>query len=209
MTIKPTMILLVRHGQTQFNREGRFQGHLDSALTAQGEGQARAMAGTIGRYLRGQPDIGFWASPLGRARRTAEIIRTEAGLAADIRLDHRLAEIGLGVWDGLTDDDIEALHPGRREGSGRYDWFYLSPNGETRAEHERRLGDWLTEVLAIGGTHLAVSHGFSGGVLRNLYARAFDAGPVDREAPQDAVFRMRDGRVERLGSNVEAGPARN
>src|SRR5690349_6839335 len=107
-------VLLVRHGETEWNRARRYQGWLDSPLTPQGIAQAEA----IGRRLRLLPEAeatAILASPLGRARHTAAII---AECLSDdrlhrrpIRFDERLREISLGSWDGLDKREIRRRAP--------------------------------------------------------------------------------------------------
>lgn len=100
-------ILLVRHGETPWNAEGRYQGQRDIALSALGEAQARA----LGERLRGVPIDRAVASPLSRARRTAELALGErAGL---LTLDEGLAEIAHGEWEGLLASQIGARDPER------------------------------------------------------------------------------------------------
>ena len=113
-------ILLVRHGETEWNRERRFQDWLDFPLTARGIGQARA----IGRWLAQSPErnASIVASPLGRARRTAEIIRDEIdrlgpistlGAAGALLLDRSdCASTRSAGWTGSTHGEIEARAPG-------------------------------------------------------------------------------------------------
>jgi broad specificity phosphatase PhoE len=104
-------ILLVRHGDTEWNLARRYQGWSDSPLTEQGVAQAEA----IGRLLSSLPEARsaeLVASPIGRARRTAEIIRHCLGRGEPLRFDDRLREISLGSWDGLDRDQIAALAPG-------------------------------------------------------------------------------------------------
>jgi broad specificity phosphatase PhoE len=94
-------ILLVRHGETEWNLQRRYQGRSDSPLTERGIAQAHA----IGRLLRTLLDAAsarIVASPLGRARRTAEIIREHLPAAPELLLDDRLRELTIGSWDGLT-----------------------------------------------------------------------------------------------------------
>jgi len=127
------MIYLIRHGRTEFNAEGRFQGHCDSPLTPLGLQQAAANGALI-KSLIGDPS--GWrleTSPLGRALHTAEIIAEAAGLAAPIP-DDRLCEVGLGSWDGLTEEDISLTYPGAARGATRYDIFFRSPDGEGAPE---------------------------------------------------------------------------
>src|SRR5437588_638163 len=97
-------IYLARHGETVWNRDGRFQGRLDSPLTRRGLDQARRMGETLAaRIPRGERrDWTIVASPLGRAQHTARIIAGILGLAgADIETEARLAEVDIGSWAGL------------------------------------------------------------------------------------------------------------
>jgi len=192
------MIYLVRHGRTEFNAEGRFQGHLDSPLTPLGVAQAERYGQLLGDLI-GEPSAWMLvASPLGRTVHTAEIIAGVLGLPLDFPRDPRLAEIGMGIWDGLKPEDIDAVSPGVLEGSTRYDFFFRAPGGERYAEFAGRLGDWLAEALADGRPRIAVSHGVSGRVLHGLYAQMDPDAALKLDAPQDAVFRLADGKVERI-----------
>jgi broad specificity phosphatase PhoE len=99
------VIFLVRHGETEWNLARRYQGWGDSPPTGRGIAQAEA----VGRGLRALPEaegVRIVASPLGRARRTAELIQATRGDATPIRLDERLKEVSIGAWDGLDRDEI-------------------------------------------------------------------------------------------------------
>lgn len=195
------MIYLIRHGQTEFNREGRYQGHCDSPLTALGRDQA----GRVGRLLAGLiGDPAAWrfsCSPLGRAVQTARVVQAAAGLP-DPTLDPRLMEIGLGSWDGLTDEDIASHSPDIRFPS-RYEMFFASPDGEGYGGITTRLQAWLDEALADGRPHVVVSHGVAGQVLRGLYLGLDRQAQAKLVVPQDAVFRLDGGEVTR----IDAAPA--
>src|SRR5580704_4756603 len=106
------MIYLIRHGQTEFNAEDRVQGRVDSPLTALGVAQARAIGERL-RSLKAEAGEGAWrveVSPLGRARRSAEIIAKAAGLPPP-RIDPRLVEVDYGQLEGLTRSEIDARWP--------------------------------------------------------------------------------------------------
>jgi broad specificity phosphatase PhoE len=192
------MIYLVRHGRTEFNAEGRFQGSLDSPLTPLGIEQARR----YGELLKGQVgDSGGWslvASPLGRAVHTAEIIAGALGLDLDFPRDPRLAEIGMGLWDGLTIEDIAMVSEDILSRTTRYDFFFHAPDGERYDAFAARLGDWLSEAVADDRPRIAVSHGVAGRVLRGLYAGMEAEAALKLDSPQDAIFRLAEGRIERI-----------
>lgn len=103
-------LILARHGNTFEAHEAAVWvgARTDMALTAEGRSQAEA----IGRALSGArwPFDAVVTGPLRRTRETAEIIRTVAGLAVDITVDERLREIDYGMWEGRSNDEIEAAH---------------------------------------------------------------------------------------------------
>ena len=107
-----TRVIIVRHGQSTYNQLKRIQGHCDeSELTPAGEAQALA----AGQALAGISIDGVWASPLKRARSSAEIITAELqkatpGLAAPI-FSEDLKEISLPLWEGMAFSDAEAQYP--------------------------------------------------------------------------------------------------
>ncbi|MBA3452716.1 MAG: histidine phosphatase family protein [Deltaproteobacteria bacterium] len=97
-------VLLVRHGETNWNREGRYQGRTDIPLSADGEAQVRA----LGLRLAHIPIARAISSPLSRARRTAEAILT--GRTTPLELDEGLLEISHGEWEGQLASDLELSH---------------------------------------------------------------------------------------------------
>ncbi len=198
------MLYLIRHGQTEFNLERRFQGACDSPLTELGQSQARG----FGRRLAGLVDreTPIVASPLGRARATAEIVRETAGLAGAISLDARLAEISMGSWDGLTWQEIEALGTGFPPGRPPPDWYMRSPDGESYAAFAGRLGDWLAEQRDRRSPLVVVSHGVVSRVLRGLYLGLGKDEGLAQSTPQDGFFRLQGGRVERIDCELETAP---
>jgi probable phosphoglycerate mutase len=112
-------IYLVRHGETEWNAQGRFQGCLDSPLTPNGREQARQFGMLLARALDGYRGVTMHVSPLGRACETAEIVQKYVPVAAPIR-EPRIREVSIGSWDGLTHKDIDAGWPGMLHGSDRF-----------------------------------------------------------------------------------------
>lgn len=95
------LLYVARHGETEWNRAGRYQGRLESALTPRGEAQARALAAA----LASRPIARVVSSPLGRCVQTAHPLAEALGLPLEI--DERLVEIGHGEWEGRLRVDIE------------------------------------------------------------------------------------------------------
>jgi broad specificity phosphatase PhoE len=154
MGSRPTRVLIVRHGQSTWNADGRWQGRADPPLSALGEAQARAAADTL-------PDVDrVVASDLARARQTAEIISAARRLGP-VHLDERLRERDSGDWTGFTREEIELAWPGWLD-TGR-----LPDNFEPWERVAERVTDavWATHDASPGGTVLVVAHG---GVVRSL-----------------------------------------
>lgn len=185
-----TEIYLLRHGETEWNASGRFQGKLDSPLTSHGIEQAK----TCGRRLS-QLGIDYdtlIASPLGRTRQTAAIV-AGCGAFPEIRYDQRLAEVSTGSWDGLTHIDIDAQWPGRLDQSTPFDWFFRSPDGESYESAFERVTEWLSDLQ---GVVIAVSHGLVGRIIRGAYLGLPRDEALGLPVPQDVIWRLADGQIE-------------
>ena len=187
------MIYLVRHGQTEFNVQRRMQGSLDSPLTELGHRQAQAVAALLAREI---PDATGWrliSSPQPRARTTAGYIAEALGL--EIELEPRIRELATGAFEGQFRDEIIAGLPAAL----RPEWAFHGPGGESYEDLIERLESWVADLPPEPHRNIiAVSHGLSGRVLRGRYLGLPRLRLVDLEAPQDAVFRLVDGAVERL-----------
>ena len=192
----PTTIVLVRHGETDWNRENRFQGHADTPLNDAGRAQARALALELGR----DRFHAVYSSPLLRAHETALILA--ASLHLEIEKTDALREVDVGSWSGLTRTEVEARFPdGFRRWLGYgHGWT----DGETYDELGARVVSGLQRIAAEHphGTVLAVTHG---GPIRSALAVA-EGVPFD-EARRSihvvgncAIVRLavRDGELERV-----------
>ena len=189
------MILLLRHGQTEWNVERRFQGRADSPLTPLGIRQAHAMARLTDELTR--REHGAWqmlASPLPRAWRTAEIIAEACGLAPAV--DERLAEVDCGAWEGRTWPEVAV---GERASQSSKHWIFDAPGGESFEAISTRIGGFLASLEPEPDRRLViVSHGAAGRILRGLYAGLDREEILDLEVPQDAVYRLQNGQIDRF-----------
>ncbi|WP_040161274.1 histidine phosphatase family protein [Nigerium massiliense] len=155
--MSPTRLVLVRHGQTEWNLTGRFQGQADIELNETGRGQARAMA----PFVAALEPAALYSSDLKRALVTAETIADATGL--DVRPDAQLQEINVGTWAGRYSKDVRAELPWFEEKLRTGQDFRRSDTGETGAE----LGDRVGAALAdIAGRHpeqtvVIVGHGMA------------------------------------------------
>lgn len=159
-----TRLLILRHGESEWNAAGRWQGTEDPSLSERGIRQAVAAAEALGTF------DAVWASTLRRASLTADIIAEHLGIGP-VTLDERLVEVGYGPWQGLTRNEIEAGWPGylaqlrRPEGAEPFDAVV------------ERVTAAVTDIARAtpGGEVLIVAHG---GILR-LLRRSLGAGGHD------------------------------
>ena len=166
-----TTILLARHGETDWNREGRFQGHADPPLNRTG----RAQAVDLSAALMAEQLAAVYSSPLRRALETAEVLATSHGLEP-VPVDD-LREVDVGSWSGLTRAEVEERFPAQ---FARWlDYGQGWEDGETYEEMGRRAVDALLQLAAThdGERVLAVTHG---GPIRAAFA--FADGTTHAEA---------------------------
>ena len=197
--MSPAVIYLVRHGETEWNRIRRYQGWSDSPLTDAGRAQAQA----IGHLLCSLPEARsaeLVASPLGRARHTAEIIRQCLGRSEPLRFDDRLRELSFGSWDGFTRAEIAALMPGAFDEERRDEWYFATPDGETYEVFAGRVGAWLAESQSGGQSLIVVTHGVVTRILRGLYAGLSRAAAMRLPVPQDRIFRLAQGTMVEISA---------
>jgi probable phosphoglycerate mutase len=153
----------LRHGETDWNVEGRLQGGRDIPLNARGRSQA-VRCGEVLRDLFSRDSIDaasldFVCSPLGRARETMELARAELALPPnDYRIDDRLIEVTFGEWEGYTIAELRNRDPQRVAAREHDKWRFIAPGGESYEQMSWRMRDWyesLTRdavVTAHGGT---------------------------------------------------------
>jgi broad specificity phosphatase PhoE len=158
----PTVLLLARHGETDWNRERRFQGHADRPLNDVGRQQARELA----ELIRVEAVARVYTSPLKRASETARIVSAQLDLEPH-ELE-ALREIDVGDWEGLTIEEVRALYPEQLDVAWRSGW----PNGETHDELGERVLPALLEleIRHPGETVLGVTH--AGPIRATLAAAA-------------------------------------
>jgi broad specificity phosphatase PhoE len=138
-------IHLARHGQTAYNHEGRFQGHLPVPLDAKGREQAAALAEAATRIEVAT----LWCSPLARARETADIVAARIGL--EPHEDARFAETDTGDWTDRSFADVKAEDPAGFARFERSDPTFRYPGGESFAEQSARVMAALADLRAHRG----------------------------------------------------------
>jgi probable phosphoglycerate mutase len=173
-----TQLIVVRHGQTTWNSERKFQGHLDSQLSSKGISQAHSLA----RRLVNRNFSALYSSDLGRAMQTAQIIAAAA--AHDVVPDARLRERNLGIFQGLTGEEIETTYPEEYELYRSRDPDYVVPGGESLRQQVEQNVACLEELAQrhLGESIVVVTHG---GVLSGLFRHVLS---IPLEAPRRFEF---------------------
>ncbi len=182
-------LLLVRHGETEWNSAGRFQGAKDSPLTSRGRDQAQSAGRRLAAMLNSAAPVRAYVSPLGRAMETASLISKHVKL--DIRIEQRIAEVSLGCWDGMSMYEIDAEFPGALKGSKPHDWYFRSPDGETFEEAYARVTAWLREARAPA---IVVTHGLTSRLIRGSYEHLSKEAMLMLPVPQDGFYQLANGR---------------
>jgi 2,3-bisphosphoglycerate-dependent phosphoglycerate mutase len=192
-------MILVRHGQSTWNREHRIQGQLDPPLSDEGRRQAELLA----RRLAGRPLAGFYSSDLKRAFETAEAISQLVDLKPESTPG--LREIFLGEWEGLRTDEIAKRFPDAWARWGEEADWDLVPGGEGAARFEARVMATLDEILDrhSHGDVLVVTHG---GVIQVALHRVIGRPsrglfPFKIQNASISLIDARDGRMVIGGSN--------
>jgi len=194
------VLYYVRHGETNFNSEGRLQGRRDTVLNAHGRCQA-AECGALLRDLfardrRQVGDFKYISSPLKRARETMEILRATLGLEPhDYEIDARLIEIAYGEWEGLTLPEIETRNAGILTQRERDKWDFAPPGGESYRQLATRIDDWYRSL-----THDTVIAAHGGGVraLMALFKVVTEEQATHAQIEQGVVYVFADGKLSRF-----------
>ena len=186
------IVYFVRHGQTDWNAEARFQGTRDIPLNDKGRGQARHNGATL-KGLVDPAKVNFIASPLMRTRETMEIIRTEMGLDPQAyQTDDRLKELSFGDWEGRTVTELEETQADLWAARQTDKWFFRPPQGESYQDLANRLRSWVNEI---DGPLVVVSHGGVNRGLRFLLSDHDNETLANALIPQDKVMIIKDGVV--------------
>jgi probable phosphoglycerate mutase len=180
--VRPRIVYLVRHGETDWNVDGRWQGQTDVSLNAQG----REQAGTIAELLRGVSLAGVVSSDLSRAHETARIAAQRLGIAVAY-VDSDLRERRFGVFEGLTRDECAQAHP--EAWRAWVEEQRTPPGAESRKALTERvtaaIGRAVERVARTGSAVLVVTHG---GALRAAVALA--TGELPARVDNGAIWKV-------------------
>jgi broad specificity phosphatase PhoE len=194
-------IYFIRHGQTPWNAERRYQGRQDIPLNEHGQAQAlengRILSAELTRHGRSPSDFEWHASPLIRTRDTMERVRrafTEP--LPQVQYDVRLMEISFGILEGKLFTELPAtmaVAPGVRDASY---WDFRPENGENYRDVEARLNEFASVLT---GPSIIVAHGGIARTLRVLIEGADIHDVINWAPPQDVVLHFLPGMMEIIG----------
>ncbi|UXN73644.1 histidine phosphatase family protein [Devosia sp. A8/3-2] len=193
-------IYFIRHGETPWNAERRYQGRKDIPLNDKGKGRANQNGLTLAALFKARgldPKAFEWhASPLNRTRDTMDRVRAGFDIhLPDVKYDVRLMEISFGVLEGELFEQLPAnmaVAPGDR--TEAY-WDFRPENGENYRDVEARLEEF---AAVLTGPSVVVAHGGIARTLRVLIEHAPIIDVINWAPPQDAVMHFTPGRMELL-----------
>lgn len=193
MTETLPTLLVIRHGETQWNVAGRLQGSRDTPLTVNGVRQAQAVAVRLSETVADLADAAFWVSPLGRARQTASILADIWSLPFErFAEEPLLVERCYGAWEGRLHGEIERDLPEQYDAHAADPWDYSMPGGESRTALTERLRAWLRSLNQTR-PHIAVTHSGCLRALRGIYTAASPMEILTYQEPQTSAFLLNGG----------------
>ena len=189
-------LILIRHGETDWNREGRLQGGQDIPINATGARQATRNGSRLKDVFEDEAferdAFTFVSSPLGRCIRTMELVREAMGLdpKSGFSRDDRLIEITFGAWEGSTHEELRAVDPEAVAAREADKWGYVPPRGESYRMLSERIAPWLD---SLDRPTVAVSHGGVARVMRGLLFGLSKDEITQLDVPQDKIYLVQDG----------------
>ena len=189
-----TTLILVRHGESVWNRAGRIQGQVNSPLTDLGINQAKAISDHLSGILLNQ-ELEIYTSPLDRAIQTAEIIAQGIDHpSSKIIIEERLNDFNVGEISGTFGwDKVAEIFPEQAQLRLQDPMRFHPSGGESGAEFEARLRSLLEDLMDDGALKLMVSHGivnkFIRGILKNLSGKEM----VQLGESQNTIYRLEEG----------------
>jgi len=179
-------IILIRHGQTVWNEEGRFQGRLNSPLTKKGELQAKKNAEKLKKNIEDFKNIKIFSSPLGRARDTAYIICNELGINRDrVIFDDRIIEFNYGIFEGQKREEMMKRQEFRDREANK--WSYEIENGESYILVQNRVKDFLHSIKDEKKV-IIVAHEMVNRTIRGVYFNYDNSITLSLKQPNNIIL---------------------
>jgi probable phosphoglycerate mutase len=188
----PTVYLL-RHGETLWNAEGRYQGQMDSELTSKGREQAEANALKLSKYIDIK-EVKFFSSPLGRAKATAEIIAKDSGLEiSKIIFEDAIKEFNYGIFEGQTKEYCKKVYAKEFCEREANKFSYVLKGGESYIKVFERLMKWLSSVQN-EKVIVVVAHEMINRALRGIYCSMTTEEMLTLRQANDVLIKLENRR---------------
>ena len=188
-------IIFIRHGQTDWNIEGRFQGQTEIPLNKVGENQALRNGKVLQDYLTKRnkvvADYQWACSPQIRARKTMDLVKSAGNVrSGKYQLEKQLIEISFGKWEGHTSEELAGKFAEDFNQRKNDKWSFVPPEGESYEMASRRVAEWLNQLT---GPTIVVSHGGINRVLRGLLFAVPEKVLPELYVPQDQFLVCENG----------------
>ena len=189
-----TTLILVRHGESEWNRAGRIQGQINSPLTDLGINQAKAIREYLSGILLNQ-QLEIYTSPLDRALQTAEIIAQGIEYPSrKIIIEERLNDFNVGEISGTFGwDKVAEIFPEQAQLRLQDPMRFHPSGGESGAEFEARLRSLLEDLKDDGTLKLMVSHGIVNKFIRGILKKLSGKEMVELGESQNTIYRLEQG----------------
>ena len=187
-------LILVRHGESEWNRAGRIQGQVNSPLTDLGISQARAISDYLSGIFLNQ-ELEIYSSPLKRAIQTAEIIAKGIDhLSSEVIIEERLNDFNLGEISGTFGwDKVAEIFPEQAQLRLQDPMRFHPSGGESGAEFEARLRSLMEELMGDDKTKLFVSHGIVNKFIRGIYKNISGKEMINLGESQNTIYCLEHG----------------
>ncbi len=182
-------LILVRHGESEWNRAGRIQGQVNSPLTDLGISQARAISDYLSGIFLNQ-ELEIYSSPLERAIQTAQIIvKGIDHLSSEVIIEERLNDFNLGEISGTYGwDKVAEIFPEQAQLRLQDPMRFHPSGGESGAEFEARLRSLMEELMGDDKTKLFVSHGIVNKFIRGIYKNISGKEMINLGESQNTIY---------------------
>lgn len=189
-----TTLILVRHGESEWNRAGRIQGQVNSPLTDLGISQARAISDYLSGIFLNQ-ELEIYSSPLERAIQTAQIIvKGIDHLSSEVIIEERLNDFNLGEISGTYGwDKVAEIFPQQAQLRLQDPMRFHPSGGESGAEFEARLRSLMEELEGDDTTKLLVSHGIVNKFIRGIYKNISGKEMINLGESQNTIYCLEHG----------------
>ncbi len=194
------VIYFIRHGETDWNKQGLIQGSVETELNALGIQQVQAVANALVQKREELFGFQFVCSPQHRAQQTMGYITSALGISMEqVKIEPRVRELGFGIWEGKPFWELKDSPVYPADAETRYDW--RPEGGESYADGVARVDDWLSTVML---PTLVVAHGAVGRCLMGYVAGVKPADIVTLKTPQGCYCKLENGTISWFDANHNA-----